>query len=1710
VTYQANVGYDLYKNGVKVGSLDAAWAHAGVQNNSNPVYLSSFKGLVDSVHIYPVKLTDAEVQWDRDGTINTRRATADDIDQNKIVPPPAPIIHNVPAITPAAPPTASDRAVPMIAKYEFDGNMTDSINGGGYNGVISASDSYVDSFTLNGVGRGKALDAGNGGDTIVGGANAALTNALGDKYTITAWVARNKADSNGSDTLFSKRWPGNNWDPEPFSMVLYATVNKMNIATPGGWPPDLWVGDNMLNNTDWAHIAVSFSKSEGMDVYKNGGLMAHWGPETFGGGVSNNANAIYLSQFHGLTDSLHIYAAKLSAAEVAWDRDGTIKTKTAVASDLTDSVVIQPPTPVPHAEPAFAITAPPADAPAVPIVADYEFEDNMLDTSGHGYDGTIGPYDLYADAFAYGGHDSRALWVTNADPKRLSTLGGSAAIQLNQLSDQYTVTAWIARDTTNTNCFLFAKRTADQSWMPSEPFLLRTWSGGDSQLNIMKGGWLTPNVGIIGLNTTAWTHYALTYRANQGLYIYINGAEKYHLGADVIDQGVVNNSNPIILSDFKGLIDSMRVYAVALTPEQVGWEMSGTLGTRPADAGDINKDPLPSPPVPPAAPPANPGGVWPGVPVNTAPEPIIASFNFDNNIQDQVSGLDNGKKSPAHSYSQGYFGQGLLMDGKPNVDMTILPTSDMLRRICGDFTVSMWIYPDKLSSDQMLLSKRWENNWQSTPLQLYLFNNGSVRYNGYYGTWYEVTTAAGAVSARKWTHIAVSFNNGEKARWYVNGVEVMSQDVPFDLAPNENEFSLLNFKGTLDELKFYSAVLTGDEVKLDMDGRLATRPAVWDDIPPVRKYVDAKLVRVDMPIGKTDMNNSHLRYYNQAERNLSGPNAVDWPEMTITIPDAEGVPATQPLFRNGSAEIFQIMMEMGDKRYDYFQLPTDSAIEPGNHWMRGISWLWGQCYIYSTDNSARSWMTDYELWTFPVIIKGAGKVTDVTLKYDGKAIYNKTGLSYDSLTLLLPASAKNKSYSISVNGGAEQSFEAGWKPIEGGNPVNERTDINLVTDTGFTVQNLKNPEKFSNQAEWDADKAALSIGGPARPAAPVKAALPSEHLGLDVPRSGVTTYAAALAAGMDGGFYIDNSPNAVRTSAYSNIGTPATYARHISDLGIDLVYEQSKSGDGGQTFAGTVMDSLARALGEKNIKIGVVPDAEFGRPFLQHPNLSLFSYSLPEYHAPLYRETALTAQRLLGYGNMAGVNVGADNSAYEAYWSWAPVIPNRPFGEALSNLYNSDRPEMLISPTLRGTWYGPMDYETYAGSVADFVNYLTGFNDVFRQFGYFNNAVSSVDPSLTLISGSYGSSPGVGSSGGWAWGTIPVREMYENVSVMQAYDWNELNSSKPLHNVSLIDRMRSYYPNKAAWSILDDYLLHFEKMQREAEWAMALTRGLNGIGTNTVPNDVGDYAAPDKIAALKNVTDWAHRYGGTFAMTEPDASVGVMFVFEQALLKPVLHGVNGPFDQLYNASHEGKTNEAMVMLQAAGWPAKIITPEELRRGLPDGMKAILLVGLGGTDGSWHWYDGIEDELKAFADNGGIFVADDMSIVPAGVTAVKPGISMASYIGQSDKDETGTLINRNAANIEAFCGAMSAAGAEAPLAVTGQKDAWAVPSRAGNTEYLTVVNEKHDNNANEVTGRTVGLTWNAAKVSGKTVYDVRTGQRLETLPATADLTAHGFQ
>jgi hypothetical protein len=785
---------------------------------------------------------------------------------------------------------------------------------------------------------------------------------------------------------------------------------------------------------------------------------------------------------------------------------------------------------------------------------------------------------------------------------------------------------------------------------------------------------------------------------------------------------------------------------------------------------------------------------------------------------------------------------------------------------------------------------------------------------------------------------------------------------------------------------------------------------------------ELSLVRYDLPRGLSD----GYAPTRQIPVRRGKPDGVEWPDFTLN-----GV----PIFRNGPQECVPLRMRRGGEASSFFQLAGDEVVQPGNHWFRPIATSLGRKYLYTADKTARCDNVGsdprgrWELWLFPVRIEGEGgpQVRNVELRdATGGPILRKSG-PWRSLTLLLPANAPGERYSLSVNGHAPVQFNVGLMLAKPGNPVARTYPVDAaVPGEGpkIRVFTPARPEVFPHQKEWSADQASLAkVSIPAPKAA-------DSHDSLTAPASPVLVYAAALPQGMSGGFW--------------KKGKDADeYALRLAEAGFDAVFEPVSSLP--SPVERESLENRAEAFAQQGIRLGLQYDQAWSRPSLQHPNLAFLAHTLPEWHQPLYRSLQLAAQRFARVPNFAGIMIGGENAGYASSWTSALPAPNRPWGEAMIEFTGTTTPWTATLPDGLGNG---------APTTADFVKWVDRYDAAFHQYGYFAEAVRAVDPNMVFTTGSFGSSPGAGARGGWPWASLPGRIMFEGLPVQQAYDWNELHSSKPMHLVALVDRLRSDWPRKPTWALVDNSRLFFGREAWQRATALVLTRGVRGIGTNYIVTATGANSRPDVVAAQREMATWIHQYAAMFAATEPEATVGVLFGSDQALFRAVNTNPEAPMDQLVQGSHEGKVTEALWLCQAAGLPARVVTWQELMRGsLPASMKALLLVGLDQPDNTWSWGKGLEPALQRFVDRGGRIYADAQSVCP--VAAKRLEFPVAAYVTQSDLDATPRLLERNRQNIEKL--RVSLEDMASPIAASDDPTLWAVPTRVRDLIVVTALN-----------------------------------------------------
>ena len=1049
-----------------------------------------------------------------------------------------------------------------------------------------------------------------------------------------------------------------------------------------------------------------------------------------------------------------------------------------------------------------------------------------------------------------------------------------------------------------------------------------------------------------------------------------------------------------------------------------------------------------------------------------APAPLVADYDMEgesSRLADRGPLKLDGEIHGATRVA-GHRGQALRFDGSGQSVTIKAPLVDALG---ANFSVTGWIKIERFpkSGRSWIVAKGDNQGWQWG-----ITDQKTLSIHGYWGGgWYE-SGGSGVAPGNDWAHFAFTFAKGQRARLYIDGREARSDAAPYAFWKVEDALKLGggDWAGALDDVRVFATALTPEQVVLDSKNQLPTRAATQADIPPRLYPIRAALARWDAPLPFSEM---HLRMKQTAQR-IEGPDRVDWPQL-----DLQTEAGTIPLWRESGEQVLEVPFADEPRNRPLLRQPYDNVVQPSGQWFRALPWIWGQTYAYTSERTARTSSGDFELWSFPLQISQPGTpaqtrpIQSVRLELGGKVIYERTE-PLRSLTLLLPQNTGAK-YLLRVNGQPPIAFDIGLKPIRIGAPQDELLPLGQsIPNTPLRLSYASTP--WTSQQEWDADLKAMADWKPEVEPQVLAGDNWTRRVGLEVPRSPLSIFTVSMPAGMSGGHFFQGD------HIQGFRGTPEEYAAFVAAQNFDFVSEtihvdllRRRAPD---------YDRWMRAMESNGVRAGVDVTGFSHGGMLGNPNAAFYASTLPEWNLPLQREYQLIAQRFGRQRAFAGITTGADNAGYVPYWDWAPPIPNRPWGRAYTEWRRAQAATSTssagvsasaqASPALSGVASVPVgpgpspqkDYER-AGTQREFADYIARYDQTFGAYANFARAVQAIDPKLLFSIGSFGSSPGVGGRGGWPWATVPEREIFAGLPIQTAYDWNELGSSKPMHNVALLDRLESEFPAKTTWSIVDDFGLHFNRATRQRAYALSLSRGLQGLGINflahtTAANEPKFSTEPraQVVAGQREMFAWAKQLGGVWSQARPICEVGILYVHPQAISRTAIGGENETLDKLRRGSHEGKTTEALWMSHAAGFPARIVSESELKRGLAAPLKVLVLTGLNRFDNTWAWSDGLESSLRKFVAGGGTILLDDESVVPQGIPARKTNLSIAAYITQQNTDATPALFRRNANNIAALRQVLAGLNLQRPLVTSDDTQTWAVPFTSGDLQGVVVVNQ----------------------------------------------------
>jgi glucose/arabinose dehydrogenase/PKD repeat protein len=209
------------------------------------------------------------------------------------------------------------------------------------------------------------------------------------------------------------------------------------------------------------------------------------------------------------------------------------------------------------------------------------------------------------------------------------------------------------------------------------------------------------------------------------------------------------------------------------------------------------------------------------------PPGLAASYNF-NEVSGTTAADRSGNNNTATlvggpTFAAGMYGNALLLDGTN--DYFTVPNSASLDISGTAFTLALWINPQPIESDSVVLGKFWNASGMTSPYYQYGLELG----DGDEPHFYFGSASGGLIAAEMstgltfgtWTHLAITFD-GTSVRFYRNGTLVTTRAASGSMTARGNPLRVgadnrpQQFqKGLIDELRIYRRTLSAAEVQTD-------------------------------------------------------------------------------------------------------------------------------------------------------------------------------------------------------------------------------------------------------------------------------------------------------------------------------------------------------------------------------------------------------------------------------------------------------------------------------------------------------------------------------------------------------------------------------------------------------------------------------------------------------------------------------------------------------------------------------------------------------------------------------------------------------------------------------------------------------------------------------------------------------------------------------
>jgi hypothetical protein len=439
-------------------------------------------------------------------------------------------------------------------------------------------------------------------------------------------------------------------------------------------------------------------------------------------------------------------------------------------------------------------------------VAEWKFDENTgvyaYDASGNNNTGTLanGP-----------------TWVSGKSGSALRFDGIDDHVQIPDsstvnLSLPYSITFWIKSGSNVRHALIVKKNTTGNSWN----YTISSNEGGSAYLRFASGS--------SGYNMTTnifddkWHHIGLTISSGGNLQWYVDGNTKNSytgvtttlnnwvlcFGIDPINSTTCGTQYP-----FDGIMDNIRFYNYARTPEQIAWEYN-----RGAPVGHWRFDECSGTTAHDASGNANHGTIIPGPSGQTS-----------------VGDCTTNANTMWYNGRNGKFNSSLNFDGTDDIaDLGVNSINSKLNN-ADAVTLSAWMKPSSYpggTSRNRMISIHMANTYSGALLSIY--GDNQIEAAGRSSTADSLQTARYTLaSPYEWSHVVGIFDYpNDQIRLYLNGQLVVTQTVSFANnlytagIPTNNHDTLGAFKttyngdffnGQIDDVRIYNYALTPQQIK---------------------------------------------------------------------------------------------------------------------------------------------------------------------------------------------------------------------------------------------------------------------------------------------------------------------------------------------------------------------------------------------------------------------------------------------------------------------------------------------------------------------------------------------------------------------------------------------------------------------------------------------------------------------------------------------------------------------------------------------------------------------------------------------------------------------------------------------------------------------------------------------------------------------------------